>query len=289
MAVILEGELLEEAKSFLKNAAKKAKQIFELAQQLVEEDLKLKDIEKKVEEEIEKEFLLAFPAQISHDYIAAHLCMSEKKASEVDFIKLDIGMMNERGIILDTAKTLKGNKEMISAVELALKEALKEAKPNRKVSDIGNIIENVLSSKGFAPIRNLGGHGLGLKSIHETPSIPNFNNNSDIILKEGMLIAIEPFATNGVGLVKEEGNANIFELMKGAKARTTEAKRLMQLFPSGRPFSYRQIEKHKIKLGFLSLKNFIRSYPPLVEVSKAPVVQAENTVIVLEKPFFVEI
>ena len=42
------------------------------------------------------------------------------------------------------------------------------------------------------------------------PCIPNYDDHSTLLVKPGMTFAIEPFATNGKGLIYEEGGLRLF-------------------------------------------------------------------------------
>jgi hypothetical protein len=63
--------------------------------------------------------------------------------------------------------------------------------------EIGRTISETITDLGFNPIQNLSGHGVSHFNIHDSPSIPNFDNGDDTTLEKGDTIAIEPFATTG--------------------------------------------------------------------------------------------
>ncbi|MCD6589806.1 M24 family metallopeptidase [Candidatus Woesearchaeota archaeon] len=290
MALILQGEELEKAKEFLREAYKTSRIIFENASRIAKKGERILEIELMAEQEILRDFKLAFPPQVSIGNIAAHSCqeLNSDETIREGNIKLDIGIMNDDGLIFDTAKTFLGEERMIKAVEEALLKALKLATPGRKLGEIGKTIEETARKYGLKPIRNLGGHGLDKFMIHSNPSIPNYDNKSEEELVEGMLIAIEPFITSGEGLVREKGRATIFSIKPNARARSNSARMLINKYPPGVPFSLRDVDRLNAKIGFIELvrNNMLYEYPPLVEISKAPVVQAETTIIVMDKPFY---
>jgi methionyl aminopeptidase len=76
----------------------------------------------------------------------------------------------------------------------AFEAGLMKAKPGSKKSRIGKAVFETAKQHGFTVIKNLTGHGVG-RRIHEAPDhILNYNDPWDNeILKEGMVIAFEPF------------------------------------------------------------------------------------------------
>lgn len=74
-----------------------------------------------------------------------------------------------------------------------------------KLNEIGRIIEIEAEKGGYNVINNLCSHGIG-KSLHETPQdiLPVYNKHDKRVLKEGMVITIEPFLSTGAGYVVEQ-------------------------------------------------------------------------------------
>lgn len=90
------------------------------------------------------------------------------------------------------------------ATRSALEQALDKARAGRPLNGIGAAIEGVAKRHGFKVIENLGSHGVG-RSLHEEPEyIAGYFDPSDKrVLKEGMVITIEPFLSTRSRLVKE--------------------------------------------------------------------------------------
>ena len=103
------------------------------------------------------------------------------------------------------------------ATRLALREAVAEARAGNKINRIGKAVQRVAKAHQFKIIRNLAGHGVG-RSLHEEPGsiVGYFEPRDTRELREGMVIAIEPFlstksthvteADDGWTLVGAEGN-----------------------------------------------------------------------------------
>ncbi len=90
----------------------------------------------------------------------------------------------------------------------ALQVGIDAARAGAHVGDIGYAIEKFVKAKGkYGIVEILAGHGVG-REIHEDPYIPNFGKaGTGVILKKGMVIAIEPMlnmGTKNVTLDKDE-------------------------------------------------------------------------------------
>ncbi|MCD6464657.1 type II methionyl aminopeptidase [Candidatus Woesearchaeota archaeon] len=294
---------LEVAKPKLLRAGSIGFQALKFAKSLVKVGVKASDLINKVEEFILKQGVsLAFPVQVSVNNIAAHFYASKFEGVDHEFalgdvVKIDLGVCVD-GFLSDTASTVvienQEGFELKKASENALRTALKMAKPGTLVSEIGEAISSEIESLGFKPVKNLSGHGLGLFNVHTSPSIPNYNNKSQLVLQENMVIAIEPFSTNGVGLVKEQGSAQVFIINPAVNAflRTSQARKVFEFaktfkgLPFAKPWFYNKFSRVEIAIGFQELiaKQVFYGFPPLVEVGNGLVAQEEHTVIVRESP-----
>src|SRR3989344_1119016 len=174
----------------------------------------------------------AFPAQSSINNIAAH-CVPGKdvKFNEDDVVKLDVGV-HVNGLIGDNAKTIIFNnkhKKLVEASEKALEEALKIIKPGVMLWQIGEVIDNTIKSHGFQTVKNLSGHLVEEYEQHAGLTIPNYNDGDETKLEKGMTIAIEPFATTGIGLVEDGKESGIYKVMDVKNARDNNARQMLQI------------------------------------------------------------
>ena len=121
-----------------------------------------------------------------------------------DVVGLDIGAWY-KGLCTDTALTVLvggGTNRLIDATKKSLEIGIQKVKAGARAGDIGFVIQNFLESEGFGVVRELVGHGVG-NAVHEDPEIPNWGRpGTGAELKEGMVIAIEPMATEGSPKVK---------------------------------------------------------------------------------------
>ncbi|VVB93585.1 Methionine aminopeptidase [uncultured archaeon] len=228
----------------------------------------------------------AFPMNISRNDEAAHSTPSfnDKSVFGKDIVKLDIGVHID-GYIADTAVTvdLSGNPELVKASEAALNEAIRIVRPGVNTSDIGGVIEDTIHSFGYKPIINLTGHGLAQYIQHAPPAIPNKRMTHGVVLEEGDIVAIEPFATDGAGKIHDAGNAEIYHLVSLKPVRHPSARALLQKIEMYKtlPFAKRWLGDN-IDFAMVQLvkANIIQPYPILKEIKGGLISQAEHTIMV---------
>ena len=90
------------------------------------------------------------------------------------------------------------------ATRTALAEAIKVVRAGQPLNRIGRAIEQVANTHRLRIIENLAGHGVG-RAIHEEPEhiLGYYDPRDQRILKEGMVIAIEPFLSTRSRTVSE--------------------------------------------------------------------------------------
>lgn len=276
-----------------KEAGSIAKQSLEFGSELIRKGAKVVEVLDKIESKmIELGGKAAFPAQVALNETAAHFCPEghDPLVFEDQLVCLDVGVHVD-GYVGDTALTvdLSGNhSDLVKASRDALNAALEIVKPGVRLSLIGKAIEDTIQSFGFQPVRNLSGHGLGHFSVHTPPTIPNFDTKDSQILEKGQVIAIEPFATDGIGLIQEKGRATVFSMTGKKSVRIGFVRDIQKEIDTFQnlPFTARWLTKKfsKAQVDF-ALKQFdqlniIHSYPPLVEKQGGLVSQAEHSVLV---------
>lgn len=279
--------------NFLK-AGSLAREVRSFGKTLIKEGASYNDVIGKINLKIkELGAIPAFPPQIALNEVAAHFLPAplEDLFFKDEVIKLDIGVCY-KGAIGDCAVTidLSGkNHDLVKATEEALLAAEKKIKVGLPVSEIGKAIQETLSKQGFNPVKNLCGHGLGVYKIHTSPSIPNYDDQSKVLIRPGMTFAIEPFGTTGIGFIYETGKASIFSQISRKSLQNEADRPILKMIETynGLPFSIRDLMNDPSNLPQIekSLKNLlslgiIAGYPPLVEKSKGLVAQAENSVLV---------
>jgi methionyl aminopeptidase len=286
----------KEALESYRKAGKIASETLGWASKLVKPGVRLIEVADKVEERFAKEGVgSAFPVNISINDAAAHYTPKFNDVSvftDKDIVKLDIGVHID-GYIADTATTIDLTGEygkMMEANKKALDEAISLVKPGVSVSQIGQTVQGIINKAGYKPIENLTGHELKQYDLHAGLSIPNIKVPYDWQLKEGMVLAFEPFATDGAGHVIESRNAEIYSVESERPTRMREARDLLKAVEDrqGMPFASRWYAKDippvklNLVLNQLVQSGILRAYPPLHDRNKGKVSQFEHTLIVTE-------
>lgn len=121
---------------------------------------------------------------------------------EGDIISLDLGLIYQ-GYYSDAAITVGVGQiesklqKFVEVAKKSLSEGIKEARIGNRLFDISHAIQAYVEAQGFSVVRQFVGHGIG-KQLHEEPEIPNFGPaHQGPLLKEGMVLAIEPMINMG--------------------------------------------------------------------------------------------
>ncbi len=150
-----------------------------------------------------------YPASIctSVNEQVVHGIPNNYKLKDGDIISIDIGAcyLNHHG---DSAWTYEvgviseEDKYLLKHTEQALFEGLKMVKPHNYIGDIGYAVETYALKHNLGVVKELVGHGVG-KNLHEKPDIPNYGNKkTGPIIKEGMVLAIEPMLNFGTADIR---------------------------------------------------------------------------------------
>jgi len=93
-------------------------------------------------------------------------------------------------------------KNLVEAAKACLDIGTAQVKPFGSTSEIGRAIEPFANKKGYSVVRDLGGHGVGLK-FHEEPHIDHFEKqDKGVLMLPGMVFTVEPMINQGGYSVK---------------------------------------------------------------------------------------
>lgn len=131
-----------------------------------------------------------------------HGIPGNRKLKNGDIISIDIGACY-KGYHGDSAwsypvgEISEEAKYLLEHTEKSLFIGLEQIKPGNRVGDIGAAIEEYANNHNLGVVIELVGHGVGT-SIHEEPEVPNYGKHgTGPLLKEGMVIAVEPMLNLG--------------------------------------------------------------------------------------------
>lgn len=155
----------------------------------------------------------AIPSCLNYEGFPASICVSindevvhgipsTRKLANGDIVSIDF-TVRLNGYESDSARTYivgevpKEVQDLVINTEKALYEGIKQVKPGARIGDISSAIETFAHNHGLSVVEELVGHGIGTE-MHEDPDVPNFGKKgTGPILKEGMVIAIEPMLNLG--------------------------------------------------------------------------------------------
>jgi methionyl aminopeptidase len=247
------------------------------------------DLVESIESRVRDEGVsLAFPLNLSLNEDAAHDTASPADTrvfKKGDVAKLDLGIHID-GYIADTAITvdLGSNSLLLEASKQALEAAIRKVRPGATTGELGAAVQYEIEKRGYRPIANLTGHGLDQYVQHCAPTIPNIGIRGGIVLEEGMVFAIEPFATTGSGQVGEKSRMEIYSQISQKPVRIPAARAILETVKDrhGLPFSRRWLKERKqdIALPTLVRSHTLHGYPVLSDTPGSLVSQHEHTIIV---------
>lgn len=156
----------------------------------------------------------AIPAFLNYNGFPYSLCISPNEQvvhgfpseyiiREGDLISVDCGVI-KNGYFGDSAYTFSigevdaEKQKLVEVTKHCLDLAIEKAVSGMRVGDIGFAVHQHAEAHGFGVVRELVGHGVGVK-LHEKPEVPNYGKRGvGPKLEEGLVIAIEPMINAGV-------------------------------------------------------------------------------------------
>ncbi len=228
----------------------------------------------------------AFPTNLSRNDEAAHYSPAPDDAAEFvagDLVKVDVGAHLD-GAIADTADTVEVGgtrryENLVRAAREAVRDGIAEVRAGASVDAVGRAVARAIRARGFKPIVDLSGHSIERYLLHAGKSVPNVPGASDARFVEGEIVAIEPFATNGVGHI---GNGPFGHIQRFRADPGASDPALAALFARFRtlPFSARWVTGEEERAALKRGRRFLQTYPVFVEQGHGWVAQAEHTVLV---------
>jgi len=144
---------------------------------------------------------------ISINEQVVHGIPSNRRLKDGDLVSIDLGVYHD-GYYGDAAITVGAGeitfeaKRLLDATQKALYVGIEKARAGNHLSDISNAVQMYVEREGFSVVRAFVGHGIGT-SLHEEPQVPNFGEaGKGPLLKNGMVLAIEPMVNAGVSDVE---------------------------------------------------------------------------------------
>jgi methionyl aminopeptidase len=155
-----------------------------------------------------------FPATVCtsiNEEVVHGIPSPKRKLRDGDIIGLDLGCIVD-GYYADCAITLPVGRvpartqELLDVTRESLDKAIVQCRVGNRVGDISHAVQAHCESHRFSVVRAFVGHGIG-RALHEEPQVPNFGDaGRGMVLKAGMVLAIEPMVTMGSSEVRVLGD-----------------------------------------------------------------------------------
>jgi methionyl aminopeptidase len=143
--------------------------------------------------------------QVVHGIPSEQTILKDGDILSVDFgVRLD-GYCGDAAITFPIGQIDKQKARLINVTQSILELAISESGPGEKWSKVASMMQRKAESEGFSVVTDFVGHGIG-RQMHEEPRVPNFVSRdlleNDILLLEGMVLAVEPMVNAGSSAVK---------------------------------------------------------------------------------------
>lgn len=211
-------QLSEDEISLMRESCRLAARTLEYLGQQVKEGITTEELDR-----LAYEFILdhkARPAPLNYKGFPKSICTSVNdcichgvpSSSEVlksgDAVNIDV-TCEKNGFYGDTSKTffVGGVSDQVKALTQCaydcMMKGISAIRPHGRVGDIGFAIQKQAWSRGFYPVENIGGHGIG-KVFHEDPFVPSFGKKGrGAELLPRACITVEPMINETSASIQE--------------------------------------------------------------------------------------
>ena len=153
-----------------------------------------------------------FNSCISVNDVVVHGFPGSYELKEGDIVSVDVGAFKndfhgDHAYTFMIGKPADDVVQLVKVTKESLFKGIEKAVAGNRVGDIGYAIQEHTEKKyGYGVVKDLVGHGLG-RSMHEDPQVPNYGKRgSGAVLREGLVIAIEPMINMGKNKVYTESD-----------------------------------------------------------------------------------
>jgi methionyl aminopeptidase len=144
-------------------------------------------------------------ASVNNEVI--HGIPSERSLKKGDILSLDLGVVvdgyyGDSAITVPVGEIPESTERLLRVTQEALQLAIDQARLGNRLGDISAAVQRHVEENGYSVVREFVGHGIG-RQLHEEPQIPNFGQaGHGPLLKQGMVLAIEPMVNAGGAAVR---------------------------------------------------------------------------------------
>lgn len=146
-----------------------------------------------------------FPATLCvslNDVIVHGIPSRTVRLSNGDLVSVDCGVLldgyyGDAAVTFPVGEVSAEAQRLLEVTQDCLGDAVAQVRPGNRLGDVSAAVQRRAEAAGFGVVREFVGHGIG-RSLHEEPQVPNYGTaGHGPILKEGLVIAIEPMVTCG--------------------------------------------------------------------------------------------
>ena len=135
--------------------------------------------------------------QVVHGIPSEKVILQEGDIVSVDCGAVKNGFHGDSAYTFCVGQVAQEVRQLLQTTKEALYKGIEQAVEGKRLGDIGEAIQSHCNKKGYSVVREMVGHGIG-RNLHEAPEVPNYGRKgTGIMLKSGMVIAIEPMINMG--------------------------------------------------------------------------------------------
>jgi methionyl aminopeptidase len=140
--------------------------------------------------------------EVVHGIPSEHRTIREGDVVSIDFGAVLHGWVGDAAFTFPIGKVDAQKEKLLRVANECLERAVACMVAGRRLSDIARAVQEHAESNGLSVVYKFVGHGIG-KKMHEEPQVPNCGEpNPDLVLRPGMVLALEPMINCGVADVE---------------------------------------------------------------------------------------
>jgi methionyl aminopeptidase len=131
-----------------------------------------------------------------------HGIPSKRKLQEGDIVGIDcgatyMGYVGDAAVTVPVGKVNEPVRRLLEATQRSLYRAIEKCRVGNRLGDVCHAVQSYVEPLGYSVVKNYCGHGVG-RAMHEEPQVPNYGKpGTGPVLREGLVIAIEPMINLG--------------------------------------------------------------------------------------------
>lgn len=145
--------------------------------------------------------------QVCHGFPSEDVILQDGDIINVDCSTILNGYFSDSSRMFCIGEVSPEKKKLVEVTKECVYKGLEEVKPWGFLGDMGQAVHDHAFANGYTVVREIGGHGVGLK-FHEDPWVGyNTKRGTDMVMAPGMIFTIEPMVNMGkVGIYIDEEN-----------------------------------------------------------------------------------